>query len=230
MSLGAHDLLGEVGFQHDPGRSDSPRAMSTRRYFEKRASAFDRLYTRQNIAMDLRQGPQLGRALAASVVARHRNPDVLDVGCGPGRVAEAVIDAGAATYVGIDFSPHMLGLARRRLFEDETVELVEANFLDLDVRRTFDIVLALGLFDYLDDPGRAAAWMRARCSQTFVASFTRWDWVKAPIRRVHYEVLHRCPISDYTESDAEELLAGAGFSSVDFIHRGRRGFFLSATP
>src|SRR5829696_4474218 len=107
-----------------------------RRYFEKRARAFDRVYARP---APLRGGPLRGRELAVAVVARHARPDVLDLGCGPGRVAEAV--------------------------------------LDVDLPRTFDVVLALGLFDYLDAPARAASWMRARCSSALVASFTRRDRV-----------------------------------------------------
>src|SRR5439155_26687594 len=122
----------------------------TRRYFEKRAEAFDRLYTRTSLATRLlRRGPRRGRELAVSVVARHPSSSVLDVGCGPGRVGEAVIDAGAATYTGIDFSPHMLRLARDRLERFDSVELLEVDFLDFDTPRAFDVVLALGLFDYL---------------------------------------------------------------------------------
>jgi SAM-dependent methyltransferase len=206
----------------------SPSPASTRRYFERRAVAFDRLYTRRSVAMRLRRGPQLGRELAASIVAQHQEPEVLDVGCGPGRVAEAIIAAGATTYVGIDFSPRMLALAARRLDGYEGVQLLEGNFLDVNLPPTFDVVLALGLFDYLDDPARAAAWLRARCSSTLLVSFTRWDWVKAPIRHFHYELVHRCPISDYSEASAVEILAAAGFSDVEFIRRGRRGFFLAA--
>lgn len=201
---------------------------TTRRYFDTHARAFDRLYTGGSVATRLRRGPRQGRELAASVVARHTAPDVLDIGCGPGRVAEAVIDAGAATYVGIDLSPQMLALARRRLDRYETVELLEGNFLDLEIARTFDVVLALGLFDYLDEPARAAAWMRARCRATLVASFTRWDWVKAPLRHVRYELLHRCPIFDYTKADAEALLVGAGFSRVELASSGPRGFLVTA--
>jgi SAM-dependent methyltransferase len=200
----------------------------TRRYFDKHARAFDRLYARRSIGAYLRRAPQRGRELAVSVVARHRAPDVLDLGCGPGRVAEAVIEAGAASYVGVDFSPEMLALARRRLDGQETVELLEGDFLDIDVPRTFDVVLALGLFDYLAEPARAASWMRAHCGSTLVASFPRWDWVKAPLRHLHYAI-HRCSIYEYTEAGASELLHGAGFSNVEFPSRGRRGFFVSAT-
>jgi SAM-dependent methyltransferase len=203
---------------------------STRRYFEKHARAFDRFYGEPNLATRfLRPGPRRARELAVAVVARHPGADVLDVGCGPGRVAEAVIDAGAAAYVGIDLSAHMLALARERLERFDSVELHEGDFIDVDIGRTFDVVLALGLFDYLAEPARAAAWMRARCSSTLVASFTRWDWLKGPIRHLRYEVLHRCPIFDYTEAGIEALLTSAGFSSVEFSFRGRRGFLVSAT-
>jgi SAM-dependent methyltransferase len=200
----------------------------TRRYFDTHAQSFDRLYSRRGIVAHIRRGPQRSRELAASIVARQGAPEVLDVGCGPGRVAEAVIEAGAARYVGIDFSPHMLALARRRLEQNEAVELIEGNFLDADLPRTFDVVLALGLFDYLEEPERAAAWLRAHCTSTLVASFPRWDWVKAPLRHLYY-ALHRCQIFDYSEVGVEELLAGAGFSNVEFPSRGRQGFLVLAT-
>jgi SAM-dependent methyltransferase len=203
---------------------------STQRYFDRHARAFDRLYARPGAAAFLRCGPRRGCELAVAVVAQHAAPSVLDVGCGPGRVAEAVIRAGAASYVGVDLSPRMLALARRRLRGCESVQLLEGDFLESGVSQTFDVVLALGLFEYLDDPARAAAWLRARCSSALVASFTRWDWVKGPVRRLRYEVVHRCPVHDYTEAGVAELLATAGFSNVRFDWRGRRGFLVSAAP
>jgi SAM-dependent methyltransferase len=196
--------------------------MSTRGYFDKHARAFDRV-------AHTRRGPRRSRELAVSVVARHRAPAVLDVGCGPGRVGEAVIEAGAARYVGIDLSPQMLALARGRLDGHAVVELLEGDFLDLDLPRTFDVVLALGLFDYLRDAAGAAAWMRARCRSTLVASFPRWDRIKAPLRHLYYG-LYRCSVFEYTEGAAEELLTGAGFSKVEFPSRGPRGFLVLAEP
>ncbi len=202
---------------------------STRRYFDRHASAFDRRYARPAILRPLRRGPDRGRDLAVSVVRRHPDPDVLDVGCGPGRVAEAVLGAGATAYVGVDVSPEMLALARRRLAPYAGVELLEGDFLAMNVERTFDVVLALGLFDYLAEPVRAAAWLRERCRSTLVASFTCWDWLKAPLRHLHYRFVHGVPIFDYSKQDVEELLLGAGFSSVRFHRPGRRGFLATAT-
>jgi SAM-dependent methyltransferase len=202
----------------------------TRDYFDSHARTFDRLYAGRSFRASPRRALERRQRLAVAVVARHPGAEVLDVGCGSGRVAEAVIAAGAAAYVGIDLSSQMLALARRRLARHDAVELIEGNFLDLEIPRTFDVVLALGLFDYLADPLRAAAWLRPHCDSTLVASFTRWDWVKAPLRHLHYEVLHRCPVFDYTEARAHEFLDGAGFSSVEFAFRGPRGFLVLATP
>ena len=211
--------------------SSAARMTPTRRYFERRAEAFDRLYTRQSAGTRLlRVGPRRSRDLAVSVVARHEAHSVLDVGCGPGRVGEAVVEAGAASYVGVDFSPHMLRLARARLAGLESVQLIESDFFDLELPEKFDVVLALGLFDYLDDPARAAAWMRAHCAETLVATFSRRDRIKTPIRRLHYEVVHRCPIYFYVEADAEALLRRVGFARVEFVSRGPRGFFVTASP
>ena len=203
----------------------------TRRYFDKRAEAFDRLYTRKSLGTKLlRRGPRRSRELAVSVVAREPSPSVLDVGCGPGRVAEAVMEAGAGTYAGIDFSPSMLRLARGRLERFRSVELLEGDFMEIDLPRDFDIVLALGLFDYIEDPGPAAEWMLARCGGTLVATFSRRDRIKTPIRRFHYELVHRCPIYFYTEAEAEAMLMDAGFETVEFVSRGPRGFFVTASP
>lgn len=202
----------------------------TRRYFERRAEAFDRLYTRQSPGTRLlRMGPRRSRDFAASVVARHESPSVLDVGCGPGRVGEAVLEAGAASYLGVDFSPRMLELARARLADVESVQFIESDFFDLDLPERFDVVLALGLFDYLDDPERAASWMREHCGRTLVATFSRRDRVKTPIRRLHYELVHRCPIYFYVEADAEMLLRQAGYAKIEVVS-GPRGFFVTASP
>jgi SAM-dependent methyltransferase len=199
---------------------------STQRYFDRRAQALDRRYGGRAAGV-LRGGPVAGRELAVSVTRRLGSPAVLDLGCGTGRVAEAVLDAGAATYVGVDVSPRMLKLARERLSRFDDVELLESDVAGTSLDGSYDLVLALGLFEYLHDPTRAAAWMRERCSSTLVASFTRWDWLKGPPRRVHYGI-RRLRIADYTEESAATFLVAGGFSRVEFPVRGRRGFLVTA--
>ena len=199
----------------------------TRRYFDRRARALDRRYAGR-AARVLRGGPTAGRELAVAVTRRLGSPAVLDVGCGTGRVAEAVLDAGASSYVGVDVSPRMLELARERLRRFDAVELVESDVVEAALDGTYELVLALGLFEYLEEPARAVAWIRARCSSTLVASFTRWDWLKGPPRHLHYGI-RRLRVADYTEESAAALLDAGGFTRVEFPLRGRRGFLVTAS-
>jgi SAM-dependent methyltransferase len=64
-----------------------------------------------------------------------RPASVLEPGCGSGRMLEAFADRGI-DVAGIDRSPEMLELARRRLTGRGTV--VEADIVEFDLGRTFD--------------------------------------------------------------------------------------------
>jgi SAM-dependent methyltransferase len=152
---------------------------------------------------------------------------VLDVGCGSGRIAELALEAGAARYVGIDFSEPMLGLARARLERfSERAALVEGDFLESELKGPFEVVLALGLFDYVPEPARFIARMFDLCAPggCVVGSFPAWSWLKGPIRKLRYEWIGDCPIFNYTREGLERLFLDAGFTPVEIQSPGRSGF------
>jgi ubiquinone/menaquinone biosynthesis C-methylase UbiE len=64
---------------------------------------------------------------------------VLELGCGTGRVARALADAGVEV-VGVDLSAPMLAIARERLAGSDAT-LHEADFRSLNLRRRFPLVL-----------------------------------------------------------------------------------------
>jgi 2-polyprenyl-3-methyl-5-hydroxy-6-metoxy-1,4-benzoquinol methylase len=154
---------------------------------------------------------------------------VLDVGCGSGRIGQRVLDAGAARYVGVDFSEPMLELARERLAQyGPRVELVYGDFRTQELDGPFEVVLALGFFDYIAEPEAYVRRLFDLCSGTAVASFPRWSLVKGPIRKLRYEVLNDCPIFDYTRLQLEALFQESGFSKVEVIGSGRSGLLVKA--
>jgi hypothetical protein len=120
----------------------------------------------------------------------------------------------------------MLDLARERLkrFEDK-VELVLGDFLSAPLEGPFDIVLALGYFDYIEDAPAHIDQISELCSGTAVASFPRWTWTKGPIRKLRYEVKNKVRIFDYTEAQLRELFSDFGKLT---IHSGRSGFLVRA--
>src|SRR5215212_4719636 len=185
----------------------SESTAQVREHFRRKAFSFDHLYDEEHALQRLlRPGLFNRRELAVSVVREYEEPSVLHVGGGSGRVGELTLEAGAARYVDIDLSDTMLDLARQRLerFGDK-VELVQGDFLTEPIDGTFDVVLALGYFDYIEDAPSHVRRIGELCSGSAVASFPRWTWTKGPARKVRYEVINRCPIYDYTEPQLRDL-------------------------
>jgi SAM-dependent methyltransferase len=200
-----------------------------RAHFQRAASSFDRLYESRALSGRLvRPGLYERYEIALEVARRYERPRVLDIGCGSARIAEPLLEGGASEYVGIDFAPPMLELARRRLegFADRTT-LIEADFLDAPLTGTFDLVLALGVFDYVAEPEPAVRRIAGLTAGSAVATFPRWSWIRGPLRHLRYEVLLNCPIYDYTVRELRFLFGAAGFERLRIVRRGA-GFLVEA--
>src|SRR5436305_5973707 len=113
-----------------PSSATAPQRVRSR--FREKAQAFDDLYEDERpLTRLLRPGLFRRRRLAADTVRAYSDPRVLDVGCGSGRIGEFVLEAGAAHYVGIDFSEPMVDMARGRLGRfGQRVELILGDFLE----------------------------------------------------------------------------------------------------
>ncbi len=213
-----------------PTSATAPERVRSR--FREKAQAFDDLYEDERLLVRLlRPGLLRRRQLAVETVRSYQNPRVLDVGCGSGRIGEFVLEAGTAHYVGIDFSEPMLDLARSRLEPlGDRVVLTLGDFLETPVAAPFDVVLALGLFDYIPDPHRFSARMFELCAPggCVVGSFPTWSPVKGPIRKLRYEVIGDCPIFNYTRAELEQLFGTSGFARVEVRSPGRSGYLLRA--
>jgi SAM-dependent methyltransferase len=213
-----------------PSSAEAPQRVRNR--FRTKAEQFDDLYEDERLLVRLlRPGLFRRRELAVQTVHAQASPSVLDVGCGSGRIGEFVLEAGAPAYLGVDFSEPMIELAQQRLARfDERVELVCGDFLEVAIERQFDVVLGLGLFDYLPDPEPFARRMFERCAPggSMVASFPAWSPVKGPIRKVRYEWIGDCPIFNYTRDGLDTMLRGAGFAEAEIQSPGRSGFLVRA--
>ena len=213
--------------------SASPTAPErVRRRSTAKARQFDDLYEDERpLVRLLWPGLFRRRQLAVDTVRAYRDPSVLDVGCGSGRIGEFALEAGASRYVGVDFSAPMIELARARLERfAERVTLVTDDFLNAPLDWSFEVVLALGLFDYLPNADAFARRMFELCAPggCVVGSFPAWSRVKGPIRRIRYEWIGNCPIFNYTREGLDDVFRSAGFQSVEIMSPGRSGFLARA--
>ena len=213
-----------------PSSASAPERV--RHHFRDNAQVFDDLYEDERpLVRLLRPGLFRRRLLAAETVRAYTAPRVLDVGCGSGRIGEFVLDAGAREYVGVDFAEPMVELARARLSRFQArAQLLTGDFLTAPLHGRFDVILALGLFDYLPEPYLFTRRMYALCADSgcVVGSFPRWSPLKGPIRKVRYEWINDCPIFNYTQRELELLFGASGFARVETLGRGRSGRLLRA--
>lgn len=119
--------------------------------------------------------------------------DVLDAGCGTGRVAIELARRGA-DVVGVDIDASMIGEARRRAPQ---LAWIEADLAGLDLGRSFDVVVMAGNVPIFCPPERRHQLV------TSVAAHVR------PGGRLiaGFQLDHRYELSSYDES-----AAGAGLS------------------
>jgi 2-polyprenyl-3-methyl-5-hydroxy-6-metoxy-1,4-benzoquinol methylase len=100
---------------------------------------------------------------------------------------------GAQRVVGVDVSSNMVDLARseatRRGVADRC-EFVRSGFLDVPAGEKYDVVLATGYFDYLEDPLPHLRKMVDMCKGRIFASFPkRWEY-RVPIRKLRFVYRH----------------------------------------
>jgi SAM-dependent methyltransferase len=213
-----------------PSSAAAPARVRNR--FRAKAKQFDDLYEDERpLARALRPGLFRRRQLASDTVAEYDAPRVLDVGCGSGRIGEFVLQAGAGEYVGVDFSEPMIELARARLQRfSERVQLLVDDFLQAPVDGRFDVILAVGLFDYLPEPEQFVARMAQLCADggCVVGSFPRWSLLKGPVRKVRYEWIGDCPIFNYSRPQLQRLFGEAAFQPVEILAPGRSGYLVRA--
>ena len=200
--------------------------------FEEHAHQFDDLYEDERwLVRTLRPGLFRRRRLAVESVKAYDAPRVLDVGCGSGRIGEFVLEAGAGHYVGVDFSEPMIEMSRARLnrFADRT-DLIVDDFLTADLHGPFEVILAVGLFDYLPEPHRFTRRMFELCAPggCVVGSFPAWSLLKGPVRKVRYEWIGDCPIFNYSRRELELMFGASGYDRVEIASPGRSGYLVRA--
>ncbi len=191
--------------------SSSPEARVAR-HFDVHARDFDAIYDTQKgllrTARDrLTRGTVVRRLDFIGEVAADLRPSrVLDVGCGSGRFAVDLARRGASV-VGLDFAPEMLSLARDKADDagvGDRCQFLQVDFMKWDWDEPFDLVLAIGVLDYVSQAAPFVARLARASRGRTVISFPRRYHPLVPVRVARLR-LRGCPVFFYDRREVEEL-------------------------
>jgi SAM-dependent methyltransferase len=142
---------------------------------------------------------------------------VLEVACGSGRVLVPLARAGF-DVVGLDVSPHMLGLAQAKLDSMPTAQarLIQADMRDFRLDESdFDLaIVAVKSFAYLTEPDDQLRCLRAvhahlRAGGLLAIDFMHPlpEWVSASPGSMRDDLLQRVPDRGFTLSRVESVVS-----------------------
>jgi len=181
-------------------------------YWEKVAKEFDGYYqqeksiSRRVLDRIFRKGMKERVNLTLLECKNVSGKKILDIGCGSGRIAIELARRGAEV-VGIDFSRNMINMAAsmaKKQGLSENCTFILADFMSHVFSEKFDISLALGFFDYTDDPipylKKMWSITTEKCIMTFPIKFA----FQVPIRIIWLKS-RKCPVYFYTKSQLERF-------------------------
>ena len=191
-------------------------------YFDRKAELFDSLYSLEKTTPFMRFMNRHFRSdiyerylLTVNHVKNAKAQSVLDDGIGSGRYATGYAEAGVRRVVGVDISSSMLDLAREHVKQlNGSQTKFEFVLSDIDAYQTadrFDVVVAMGFFDYISEPVPSLKKLRDFCNHSVIASFPSISFYRTPLRKVRYAI-KKCPVYFYRIEQIERLAHEAGFS------------------
>lgn len=177
-----------------------------------------REYARLAATYDRRWATYVRRSVAATCARLQMKPGLklLDVGCGTGvMLHELEQDPRAARLTGVDLSPDMLAIARRRL--GAAVEVMEAHAHALPFAdESFDAVVSTSAFHFMRHGNEALCEMHRVLVQEGQIVITDWcrdftsTWVLDRLLRVFTRAHYRT----YGGAELAAMLRHAGFGDV----------------
>jgi len=161
-----------------------------------------------------------------------RGKTICDIGCGSGRFVTEFAKRGAARVTGVDVAPEMLKLARKLVEEDGVAarcEFFASDVLDWKTDSKFDITIAIGFWDYIQDPAERLSLIRNLTTRTFLSAWPRfWTW-RMPVRKARLQFIRGCPVYFFRKPQVFAMLEEAGFEVLDFRTVGKL-FCVEARP
>lgn len=199
--------------------------INVQKYFQENAKAFDAIYSGRKcwfmrfidnlLRKDIRDRFMLVMQEAADLSGK----TVLDIGCGSGRYSVALAKKSAAGVIGLDFSENMVRLAESLAIKHgvgRVCKFIKQDFSMFKPESKFNLSIAMGVFDYIQEPKSSLLKMRSLTSEKMIVSFPRYSFLRATQRKIRY-LLKGCQVYFYTQSSLDRLLRSCGFLKFSIV-------------
>lgn len=192
-------------------------------YFHRRIQDFDDIYRDDKKGLlsflnkTVRASVRIRFDLAFEILGDLQGKSVLDIGCGSGRYMFRAAQNNAKAIVGIDAAPGALEEARKiagDLGIEKEMEFIEGDFLDFSFDRKFDVIFAVGYFDYIFNPLDHLKRMMEISDGILYLSFPK-VWSIFTLTRKIRLALNHCPVRFYSRSRIKRLLRDSGVTDYN---------------
>jgi len=208
------------------------KSKGAQQYFDRVPKEWDALYSHENrfmywINRIFRKGLYQRYQLTFENCGNITGARVLDIGCGTGRYSIEFAKRGAAQVVGFDFAPAMVAFSQNMAREVGVADICSficADFLTYDFEEPFDIVVALGFFDYIREPEPFFQKISSLTKRCFLASFPGDSLLWGTQRKIRYHLIKKCPLYFYSLDQLKNLYLRSRFTNHNIIPSGS-GFF-----
>jgi len=200
--------------------AESPREFES--YFHQRASRFASFYKSEPVSRLLGRGALFDRLrFAVDTAVGLSAKRVLDVGCGSGPLFAPLADKGIQV-VGIDPAEAMVALASQQAAAyPGLVEVEQRSWQQLTEVDGYDLAIALGVFDYVDEAVDLLTRM-GRAATHVVGSFPSHG-ARTTLRKFRYG-RRGVSVHGYAVSDLDRIASEANLVVIERSALGRAGF------
>ncbi|MDC0940452.1 methyltransferase domain-containing protein [Candidatus Pelagibacter sp.] len=146
---------------------------------------------------------------------------ILDMGCGAGRYSHALARFDKE-ITGIDFANEMIILAnkisKKNKISNVNFECISAE--EYKFSKSFDAVICLGFFDYIENPLNLIKKILDSGSKKFIGSFPKKNHILTFQRKIRYK-LRNCPLYFYEIKDLNNFKNSLKINELKITDLGR---------
>ncbi len=195
-------------------------------YFEDIAQEFDNIYDNEGTLITKITNKLFRKSLYERIpisleeCGDIKDKTIIDIGCGSGRLCYLLAKENASKVVGVDYSQQMIDIAKEFVKKKDLEEKIQFECVDFfvkyETKEKFDISIALGVFDYLQNPEKFLDKMKMVTKEKIIVSYPAKYAFQAPIRRV-WLYSRKCPVFFYTEPQLQRIYENAGLKEIKIM-------------